>query len=55
MKSDYDRVDRLATTATDAIGKILIILDSKDKDKEKCDKIRKLIMELKTPQKSDNK
>ena len=55
MKSDYDRVDRLATTATDAIGKILIILDSKDKDKDKCDKIRKLIMELKAPQKSDNK
>ena len=54
MKSDYNRVERLATTATTAIGDILIILDSNDKDKVKLDKIRKLILELKTPQKSDN-
>ena len=50
MKSDYDRVERLATIATDAIGKILIILDGNDKDKVKVDKVRKLIMDLKTPQ-----
>ena len=55
MKSDYSRVERLATTATKAIGDILIILDSNDKDKVKLDKIHKLILELKTPQKSDNK
>ena len=54
MKSDYNRVERLATTATTAIGDILIILDSNDKDRVKLDKIRKLILELKTPQKSDN-
>ena len=54
MKSDYNRVERLASTATTAIGDILIILDSNDKDKVKLDKIRKLILELKTPQKSDN-
>mgnify|MGYP003289921175 CR=1 FL=1 len=54
MKSDYNRVERLATTATTAIGDILIILDSNDKDKVKLDKIRKLILELKTPQKGDN-
>ena len=54
MKSDYSRVERLASTATTAIGDILIILDSNDKDKVKLDKIRKLILELKTPQKNDN-
>ena len=54
MKSDYNRVERLANTATTAIGDILLILDSNDKDKVKLDKIRKLILELKTPQKSDN-
>ena len=54
MKSDYNRVERLATTATTAIGDILIILDSNDKDKVKLDKIRKLILELKSPQKGDN-
>ena len=54
MKSDYSRVERLATTATTAIGDILLILDSNDKDKVKLDKIRNLILELKSPQKGDN-
>ena len=54
MKSDYSRVERLANTATTAIGDILLILDSNDKDKVKLDKIRKLILDLKAPQNSDN-
>ena len=47
MKNDYERCERVATVGADAIGKILIILDSNESPKNKCSQIKELIMSLK--------